>query len=80
MWFYAFSSFFNSAFALLGHFKGAYVFDPHLFYWVIGVVLGGFVGSHLGAKKLSTQAITLCLFVVLMSAGIKFTFIDYFKK
>lgn len=67
---------FNSIAGLFGHLNSMNYLEPKILYWIIAVSVGGFLGSCLGSKKFDKRIITLCLFVVLISAGIKFVFID----
>jgi uncharacterized protein len=71
----------NSAIALTGHLSRVGKLDTSIFYWVVAVAIGGFIGSHLGSNRtgkasLSDQIIVAFLCIVLFSAGIKFVFID----
>ncbi len=69
----------NSISALAGNLSSLRSVDSHLFFWIVSVLLGGVLGSFLGTKKLPRRMITYCLVVVLLSAGIKFAFIDFFR-
>ena len=61
----------NSIAGLSGHISSIQKLDIKCVYWVIAVLVGGFIGSYLGAKKLNNRIIISCLFLVLLSAGIK---------
>lgn len=67
----------NSVSGLLGHFNQGANFPHHLNLYVTSVFFGGLLGSWLGVKKFDKKIITLCLSLVLLSAGLKFIFIDY---
>jgi uncharacterized protein len=64
--------FFNSVLGLIGHYVSLRQLDSNVLYWVAAVSIGGFIGAHYGAKKFNNKFILLFLFLVLMSAGIKF--------
>lgn len=61
----------NSAAGLLGQLEVLDAWPPQLLPWSIAVVLGGAIGSHLGATRLPSAAIRATLAVVLVVAGIK---------
>jgi uncharacterized protein len=63
---------FNSVLGLVGHYLSLQQLDSNILYWVVAVSIGGFFGAHYGAKKFNNKFILLFLFLVLMSAGIKF--------
>lgn len=65
----------NSTFGLIGNYASLKYLDANAFYWIVAVVIGGYIGSHFGARKLNTTAILVFLFLVLMTAGLKFIFI-----
>lgn len=67
----------NSVAGLLGHISALKTIDFNVIYWSIAVIIGGFIGSHLGIKKFNNKAIIICLFLVLLSAGLKFIFVDF---
>lgn len=71
---------FNSMSGLSGHLNSVNNLDHNLGYWSLAVVLGGITGSYLGTKKFNKKVISIFLFIVLMSAGIKFIFVDFFFK
>lgn len=64
--------FFNSISGLIGNYKSIYKLDYTILYWIIAVIIGGFIGSYLGTKRFNNKVILGFLFVVLLSAGIKF--------
>lgn len=67
---------FNSMAGLFGHLNSMNHLDPKILYWVIAVTVGGVIGSFLGTKKFDKRLITVFLFIVLISAGLKFVFVD----
>lgn len=67
----------NSISGLLGHLNQNSSFPEHLNLYVTSVLFGGVLGSWLGVKKFDKKMISLCLSVVLFSAGLKFVLIDY---
>jgi len=70
---------FNSLAGLAGHLIALNTLDHYIFYWIIAVVIGGLLGSFLGTVKLNNKIIITCLFLVLLSAGLKFLLIDFVK-
>jgi uncharacterized membrane protein YfcA len=69
----------NSLAGLSGHIIGLNKIDHNTVYWILAVVLGGLLGSHLGTVKLNNKIIIACLFFVLLTAGLKFILVDYLK-
>ncbi|MBP9069884.1 MAG: sulfite exporter TauE/SafE family protein [Bacteroidia bacterium] len=69
----------NSISGLLGHLSSLPKIDSNIAYWVIAVALGGALGSYFGTKKFNNRIIIWCLFLVLLSAGLKFILVDAFK-
>ena len=69
----------NSISGLLGHLSSLNKLDTRIVYWVIAVIIGGLAGSYMGAKKFNNRVIIYCLFIVLLSAGLKFIFVDAMK-
>lgn len=69
----------NSLAGLAGHLTALNKLDHNIFYWVIAVVIGGLVGSYLGTMKFNNKVIITCLFLVLLTAGLKFVFVDFAK-
>jgi len=53
--------------------------DKNIFYWIPAVVVGGIIGSYMGANKFSNKVIKVCLFIILLLAGLKFVFVDFAK-
>jgi uncharacterized membrane protein YfcA len=69
----------NSVAGLSGHLAGLNKIDHYIIFWIPAVVLGGLLGSHLGTVKLNTKVIIACLFLVLLTAGLKFLLVDFPK-
>jgi len=69
----------NSVAGLSGHLAGLNKVDHYIIYWIPAVVLGGLLGSHLGTVKLNTKVIIACLFLVLLTAGLKFLLVNFTK-
>lgn len=69
----------NSISGLAGNITAVKQLDEHILYWVTAVLLGGMTGAWLGSKKYSNKLIISFLFVVLISAGLKFIFVDFMK-
>jgi hypothetical protein len=67
----------NSLAGLAGHFTALNKLDNNIFYWIIAVMVGGLLGSYLGVLKFNNKVIIVCLFLVLMTAGLKFILIDF---
>jgi uncharacterized membrane protein YfcA len=69
----------NSLAGLAGHITALHKIDYNIFYWIIAVIIGGSIGAYLGTNKLNNRTIIGCLFLVLLSAGLKFVFVDFLK-
>ncbi|MCX6296008.1 MAG: sulfite exporter TauE/SafE family protein [Bacteroidetes bacterium] len=69
----------NSISGLFGHVAALKQLDHNIFYWVIAVSIGGLLGSYLGTIKFNNKIIIACLFLVLLSAGLKFVLVDFAK-
>ncbi len=69
----------NSIAGLAGHVSSLNRIDSNIIIWILAVTAGGFLGSHFGTKKFNKRIITFCLSLVLMSAGLKFVFVDFLK-
>lgn len=67
----------NSISALAGHVSAYQYIDVNIVFWIIAVLLGGILGSHLGTSRINSRLILGLLFIVLLSAGIKFVFVDF---
>lgn len=61
----------NSAAGLLGQAGAMSTWPPEVIPWGAAVVVGGTLGSHLGARRLPSAAIRLALAAVLLLAGVK---------
>jgi uncharacterized membrane protein YfcA len=70
----------NSIGGLTGHIASLQKLDTNVFYWIIAASIGGLIGSYFGTKKFNNKAIYICLIIVLLSAGIKFIFVDAFHN
>jgi len=68
----------NSISALAGHITAYQYIDGNITYWVVAVVFGGIIGSRIGTSAVRNKVVIALLFIVLMTAGIKFVFVDYF--
>jgi uncharacterized protein len=66
---------FNSLAGLAGHILALYKLDYNIFYWIIAVLIGALIGSYLGTIKFDNKIIITCLFLVLLSPGLKFLLI-----
>lgn len=69
----------NSLAGLAGHLSALNKLDSNIIYWIIAVVIGGLLGSYLGTIKFNNKVIITCLFLVLLTAGLKFIFVDFAK-
>ncbi len=67
----------NSLAGLGGHLTALNRLDANTIYWILAVIIGGFLGSYLGTIKFGNKIIITCLFLILMTAGLKFIFIDF---
>ena len=61
----------NSISGLAGRMSTGLPLDPFLPWWLLAVMVGGFIGTYLGVSLFGTRAILVVLFLVLMSAGVK---------
>jgi uncharacterized protein len=62
---------FNSLSGLLGQMQKTIILPPNFHYWIIAVVLGGFLGSWLGLKKLGIRGLKVWLSLIVFSAALK---------
>lgn len=69
----------NSISGLAGHIASISNIDNNIIYWIVAVIIGGLTGSYLGTIKFNNRIIILCLFLVLLTAGFKFVFVDFPK-
>lgn len=70
---------FNSISGLAGNLTSINQINYQIIYWIIAVITGGFIGSYFGTVKLQNKTIIVCLFLVLLTAGLKFMLIDFLK-
>jgi len=68
---------FNSVSGLAGHVTALKTLDYDILYWIIAVIIGGLIGSSIGSSRVNSKIIVGLLFIVLVSAGIKFVFVDF---
>jgi len=66
----------NSLASLSGNMVAINKVDHNIIYWVAAVIIGGVLGSHLGTVKFNNKIIIACLFLVLLTAGLKFLLVD----
>jgi uncharacterized membrane protein YfcA len=66
--------FVNSAAGLLGNSPIALSMPGEVWYWVAAAVVGGLIGSYLGARRLDSLVLRRALAVVLLVAGAKLIF------
>lgn len=69
----------NSVAGLAGHLTALNELNLQIFYWIIAVAIGGILGSYLGTIRFNSKIIITCLFFVLLTAGMKFVFVDFLK-
>jgi len=65
----------NSISGLAGYIQKGGVFPGHIAFWSVVVVLGGFIGSTLGATKFNSPVLRVLLGVMLVMAGFKLALI-----
>jgi uncharacterized membrane protein YfcA len=70
---------FNSLAGISGHLVRLNKIDHNIIFWIIAVIIGGLLGSYLGTVKLNNKIIITCLFLVLLTAGLKFLLVDFLK-
>ena len=63
--------FVNSITGLAGLTVTGFEFAPQIFYWIIAAIIGGTLGSYVGAKKFNNRILTYMLAGVLLIASIK---------
>lgn len=66
--------FLNSASGLAGLFTSHFSFQPHIIYWLSGVMVAGFTGSAIGSRSFSEINLKRVLSLVLIAASIKLFF------
>jgi len=69
----------NSLAGLSGHLIALKKVDHNIIYWILAVIIGGLLGTHLGTVKFNNKFIITCLVIVLLTAGLKFLFVDFAK-
>jgi len=67
----------NSISGLAGRMTSISQVDNHIIFWIGAVIIGGLTGSYLGTIKFNNRIIISCLFLVLLTAGVKFVFVDF---
>lgn len=65
----------NSAAGLAGQFSNGIVLNSQSFLMVALAVIGGFLGSYYGSKKMSNKGVRYMLTIVLIAASIKLIFV-----
>jgi len=61
----------NSISGLAGYLQKGGAFPDHLAFWSVAVVVGGYIGSTLGATKFNSPVLRVLLGVMLVLAGVK---------
>jgi uncharacterized membrane protein YfcA len=69
----------NSVSGLAGHLVALNKLEFSIIYWIVAVIIGGLFGSYLGTIKFNNKIIIACLFLVLLTAGLKFLLVDFAK-
>lgn len=64
----------NSAAGLAGHLASLQSLPREMPLWLLAAVCGGFIGSGLGARRLSNHRLRVILAIVLVVAGLKLMF------
>lgn len=65
----------NSISGLAGNYAQVSVLPSNVWFWIAAAVVGGIVGSTLGAKKFDSLMLRRVLAVVLLFAGVKLIFV-----
>ena len=65
----------NSILGLTGHYVSFRLIPTEILYFIPMVMIGGYIGAHYGSQKFNNKIIVGFLFLVLLSAGLKFVFI-----
>jgi uncharacterized protein len=65
----------NSAAGLLGNLPSLDNLPPRIWLWVLVVVIGGFIGTELGTRRVASRTFRRLLGAVLLIAGIKLIFL-----
>jgi uncharacterized protein len=66
--------FLNSTSGLAGLMTTHFTFQPHIIYWISGVMVAGLVGSAMGSRSISELNLKRVLSLVLIAASIKLFF------
>ena len=66
--------FLNSGSGLAGLLTSNFSFQPHIIYWISGVLVAGFAGSAMGSRAFSEMNLKKVLSLVLIAASIKLFF------
>lgn len=61
----------NSCAGLFGQFSTGLELHNDVLHWLIAVIAGGLLGSHLGVSRFGARAILVVLVAVLLTAGVK---------
>jgi uncharacterized membrane protein YfcA len=69
----------NSISGLAGHLTAINKVNSNIIFWIVAVIIGGLTGSYLGTIKFNNKIIITCLFLVLLTAGLKFVIVDFLK-
>jgi uncharacterized membrane protein YfcA len=64
----------NSIAGLVGYFTKTRSLPSLGLILAAAAIIGGFIGSHLGSRRLAVRVISLCLATVLLIAGFKLIF------
>jgi hypothetical protein len=67
----------NSVAGLAGHITGISHIDFNIVFWGLAVIIGGMTGSYFGTVRFNNKLIIILLSLVILSAGLKFVFIDF---
>lgn len=66
--------FLNSISGLAGLMTTHFTFEPHIVYWVLGVMMAGIAGSAIGSRAFSELNLKRVLSLVLLAASLKLFF------
>jgi uncharacterized membrane protein YfcA len=67
--------FLNSASGRAGLMTSQFNFQPNIIYWILGVMVAGFLGSAIGSRTFSELNLKRILSVILIVASIKLFFL-----
>jgi uncharacterized protein len=65
----------NSILGLAGHTLSLHMIPTAIIYCILAVAIGGFAGAHFGSRSMNNRVIVFLLFLVLVTAGVKFLWI-----